>query len=133
MIRFMTTLFVTACTVIMLVAFPSTTHASDFDKLMLLTFNQPVSLPHVTLPAGTYRFELADPAVDSTLVRVTSENGATLYGMFMTIAENSADAPANPVTLEKRHGTAEAITAWFYPGDGIGREFIYPQEEHVRG
>ena len=44
MIRFMTTLFVTACTVIMLVAFPWTTRASDFDKLMLLTFNQPVSL-----------------------------------------------------------------------------------------
>ena len=133
MIRFTTTLFITTCTAIILIALPTTTRASDFDKMTLVTFNHPVSLPHVTLPAGTYRFELADPANDSSVVRVTSENGATFYGMFMTIPETSPDMNANPVTVEKRHGMAEAITAWFYPGDAIGREFIYPQEERVRG
>ena len=34
--------------------------ADESDKLTYLTFNKPVQLPGVTLPAGRYRFQLAD-------------------------------------------------------------------------
>ena len=134
MIRFHTKVFIAACAVAMLAAAPSTARASAFDKLMILTFNQPVSLPHVTLPAGTYRFELADPADDRTVVRVTSEDGKECYGTFFTIPESETERPDSPVTVEKRgNNLPRAITDWFYPGDTTGRAFVYPQEERFSG
>src|SRR5712691_1433654 len=36
-------------------------HADEFTKLTLLTFSGPVEVPGISLPAGTYRFQLADP------------------------------------------------------------------------
>jgi hypothetical protein len=61
-------------------------------------------------------------------------DGTTCYGTFLTIPEREAETPTAPVMLEKRAaGAAQAIEAWFYPGDDIGREFVYPQQERVRG
>jgi hypothetical protein len=125
-------LFLVACAGLLLVAAPHAARADDLDKLMLLTFDHPVSLPRVTLPAGTYRFVLADADTEEDIVRVMSADGTVCYGTFLTIPENETHTPNSPVTLEKRRaGMAEAITAWFYPGDETGREFIYPDEERA--
>ena len=35
--------------------------AYTLDRRTLFTFNQPIALPGMTLPAGTYTFRLADP------------------------------------------------------------------------
>jgi hypothetical protein len=122
------------CAGLALVALPATAHGSEFDQLTLITFSQPVGLPHVTLPPGTYRFVLADPDGDRSVVRVMNADGTTCYGTFLTIPEREAETPTAPVMLEKRAaGAAQAIEAWFYPGDDIGREFVYPQQERVRG
>ncbi|MBZ5556976.1 MAG: hypothetical protein LAO77_06820 [Acidobacteriia bacterium] len=127
-------LLMLACASLALVALPATAHASEFDQLTLLTFNHPVGLPHVTLPAGTYRFVLADPSGDRSVVKVMNEQGTTCYGTFLTIPEREAETPTAPVLLEKREaGAPQAIEAWFYPGDDIGREFLYPPEERFRG
>ena len=34
---------------------------SNINQRTFLTFSGPVNMPGITLPAGTYRFELADP------------------------------------------------------------------------
>ena len=54
------------------------------DRSTEITFSGPVSLPHVSLPAGTYLFRLVD--VDkSTVVQVLSADGKTPYAMLNTI------------------------------------------------
>lgn len=123
-------LMLLACAGLLLVA-PSSARASELDKLSVMTFSNPVELPHVALPAGTYRFELADPNGDPSAVRVMSADGAICYGTFLTIPEranaDAMDSSTPSVTLEHRVDRApEAIDAWFYPGDGVGHEFIYP-------
>src|SRR6266478_313871 len=49
-----------------------------------LTFNAPVGLPGVGLAAGTYIFELADPAADLSIVRVSSRDRSMVYFMALT-------------------------------------------------
>ena len=51
------------------VAFAGTAHADECSKLTYLTFSGPVQLPGITLPAGTYRFELADPDSSRRVIR----------------------------------------------------------------
>ncbi len=43
-------------------------------------------------------------------------------------------APSKPlITFEERPaGTPEAIKSWFYPGDNMGNEFVYPKARAVQ-
>src|SRR5215831_19722333 len=96
--------------------------ADECDKLTYLTFNTPVALPGVTLPAGTYRFEHLDCSSTPAVLRVSSEDGTKAYGMFSTTVEQRSRSTMQPEVLfaERPAGLPEAIKAWFYPGDTTG-------------
>jgi hypothetical protein len=49
--------------------------ADEFNKLTILTFSQPVEIPGHVLPAGTYRFQLADSMGDRHIVQVFNADG----------------------------------------------------------
>src|SRR5439155_18644110 len=71
-----------ACSVALLAAgFAATAYADEWNKLTYLTFSGPVNMPGITLPAGTYRFELADPDSSRRVVRVSEKDGTKSYGM----------------------------------------------------
>src|ERR1700676_5728642 len=55
------------------------------DKRTLLTFSGPVSLPNVTLPAGSYWFKFADPNYAPDVLTVLSEDEQTTYATLNTI------------------------------------------------
>ena len=79
-------LFYTACSIVLfgLLATSSARAVSNPRRTHFLTFDGTVSMPGVSLPAGTYQFELADPENGSTLVRVSSRDGRHLYWMGFT-------------------------------------------------
>jgi hypothetical protein len=103
-------------------------------RLTLLTFNQPVQLPGTTLPAGTYRFEMADLSNAAHTVRVLSEDGQKVIGTFATISStlpqrDLKDQNTLVMFAERPAGQPQAAREWFYPGRSIGEEFIYPREQ----
>jgi len=110
---------------VLVVAAPA--RADECDKLTYLTFSAPVELPGVTLPAGTYQFSHVDCMTTPAVLRVTSEDGSKVYGMFSTIPEQRMTATMRPevVFAETRAGSPEAIKSWFYPGEQTGDELIY--------
>jgi hypothetical protein len=114
---------------LLIAALPASARADQFDKETLLTFSQPVSLPGVTLAAGTYRFQLANPNGDPSIVQVTNARGNVSYGMFITVPEPMPTAANEPgVTLtERAKGAPEAIQSWTYPGDEVRWTFVYPR------
>lgn len=92
-----------------------------------LTFSGPVGLPGVTLPRGTYTFELIPLHPD--IVRVLSRDGSQLY--FTGLARQvrrPAGLPADRIVtlLETPRGVAPRINAWYPMGGSIGHQFIYP-------
>jgi hypothetical protein len=105
--------------------------ADEWNKKTFLTFSAPVQIPGATLPAGTYMFQLADPDNARHVVRVSSKEGDKIYGMFMTIPNERLQAPDENVIMfaETPAGTPQAVQAWFYPGDRIGEEFVYPKSQ----
>jgi hypothetical protein len=92
-----------------------------------LTFSAPFALPGVTLPAGTYTFELAVPG-SYDVVRVMSRDRAHLYlTTFTKRVERPRRLPGNRqiVFQEAPAGIAPPIKTWFPIGQSIGHEFIY--------
>jgi hypothetical protein len=98
------------------------------DKSTLLTFNGPVSLPNVTLPAGTYLFRFVDPMNSPGVIQVLSKDGETAYAMLNTIPVVRTEKQSNEseiVTFRETPVNAPPeIDAWFFD-DTVGCELNY--------
>lgn len=105
--------------------------ADESDKLTYLTFSKPVQLPGVTLPAGRYRFQLADVEESRRVIKVQSEDGKKQIAMLLTVPNQLRDVPKDSLVLfrETAQGQPDAIRSWNYPGERIGYEFIYPKDQ----
>ena len=122
-----------AC-VLAVLAFTSTpAHAQTFDNRTYFTFDQPITLPGVTLPAGTYLFRNPD-ITSRRVVQVLSDDGKRSYAMLLTTPAQRTEASSQPEVrfMETAEGTPAAIKAWWYPGNPIGWEFIYPREQALK-
>jgi hypothetical protein len=118
-------LFVLATAAVLGVLAGASAHAWSTDT-NYLTFNGPVALPGVTLPAGTYTFR-SPSAIDRNIVQVMDRAETKSYYMGIT----------RPV-LRPRDGTEMLVTvgeasarqvppvqAWFPRGSREGHAFIY--------
>jgi len=120
--------------VILVVAFGVPAQADECNKLTYLTFSAAVGLPGVTLPAGTYQFSHPDCSTGNDILRVSSLDGSKVYASLLAIPEERptpSDQPA-VVLAEMPPGAPEALKAWFYPGETVGDELIYPKGEARR-
>ena len=110
--------------------------AGTFDKETIVTFSQPVEVPGLVLPAGTYVLERLEgfPHV----VRIFNANESRVYATLLTVPEYLLKPVEKPViTFEERaKGLPELVQAWFYPGDTVGEKFLYAKStihEHRGG
>jgi hypothetical protein len=99
----------------------------DVAHVNYLTFSAPFSLPGVTLPAGTYTFELASPG-SYDVVQVMSRDRTHQYlAAFTARVQRPRGLPASHqiVFQEVPAGMAPPIKAWFPIGESVGHEFLY--------
>jgi hypothetical protein len=106
------------------------------------TFSQAVELPKTTLPAGTYFFQLMDSASNRHIVKVMSQDRKQLHATLLAIPFYSNDRPSDdpqvrfmetPATASASGGApTNAIKIWFYPGNSVGHEFIYPRAQAMQ-
>ena len=128
---------VSGCAAAMLMAANATgafAQSMVVDSRTEFTFNAPVELPGTTLPPGTYVFRFADPNTSRKVMQVFDKASNKTYGLYLTI---SAQRPrpsdeAELRFLETPAGKPAAVKTWWYPGNSIGREFIYPKEQARR-
>jgi hypothetical protein len=105
-------------------------HADDWNQTARFTFSQPVQIPGRVLPAGIYRFQLAEN--DSRhLVQIFREDRpleTTLYSVPRLRDGRNADPAitlASPVAAQP-----QTIVAWFFAGEKQGHELLYPRREN---
>lgn len=127
----MRTRLIAACAVAVLFAIGTTVYADTADRRTWFTFSHPVTLPGVTLPAGTYVFRLVDDTTSRRVVNVQDAAGTTSYAMLVTTGSERRRVTTNPEVqfMETAEGHAPAIESWWYPGQAIGYRFIYPREQ----
>jgi Protein of unknown function (DUF2911) len=104
--------------------------ADEANQATRVTFNQPVQIPGRVLAAGTYWFVLPDNATDNYQVRIYNEDRTVFYGTVLTInAQRLQVTDKSAFTFATRNSAEpKALVTWFYPGNTIGHEFLYPQQ-----
>ena len=92
-----------------------------------MTFSNSVEMPGVTLPAGTYVFEVVGTSGD--VVRVSSKQGRHYFmGFTQRIERPAARGPLPIATLgEAPAGTPQPIEVWYPIGSLRGHRFLYPR------
>ncbi|HYL38736.1 MAG TPA: hypothetical protein VEV17_22655 [Bryobacteraceae bacterium] len=121
------------CCALIFVMFPMSATADTWNKRTVVTFSQPVELPGIVLPAGTYVFKLLDSPSDRHIVQVFDADEMNLYTTILAIP-NYRLTPSGETVMsfaERPANTPQALRAWFYPGDNFGQEFVYPKAEAV--
>jgi len=95
-----------------------------------MTFSNTVEMPGVTLPAGTYVFRLADTPTRN-VVQVLSQDEKDIVGQWTFVQAQRPKATEDTVVMFKEmpEGTMPAVQYWYYPGETIGKEFIYPKDQ----
>jgi hypothetical protein len=111
--------------------FASIAQAQPADKRTYFTFSAPIALPGTTLPAGRYEFRIVDTTTSRKVIQVLSDDGKKPFAMANTIPDQRRD-PVKDATVsfyETPRGTPAAVKSWWYPGESIGYQFIYPRAQ----
>ncbi len=117
------------CCAMILAFLPVSANADEWNKKTIVTFNAPVELPGIVLPAGTYVFKLMDSLSSRNIVQVFNEDESRIYTTILAIP-NYRLTPSDKTVMsfaERPVNAPEAMRAWFYPGDNFGQEFAYPK------
>lgn len=105
--------------------------ASIANQATRVNFNQPVQVPGLVLPAGTYWFTIMPNNPDRNVVQIWNQNRTHLVDTVLAVPNERLKATGKTVIKFKEMPSKnpEALRAWFYPGDRYGHEFVYPQAE----
>ena len=112
----------------------------DTQDRTIMTFNSAVELPGIRLEPGTYEFRLADtPARNVVQVFRKADNDKSApttppVGQF-TFAQAERERSSEETVVmfrEAPEGQTPAVQYWYFPGEKIGKEFIYPKDQAER-
>ena len=98
-----------------------------------MTFSAPVEMPGVTLEAGTYVFKLADTG-SRNVVEVWDKDSKHMIGHWTFVQSERPRVTEETVVMfkETREGATPAVQFWYFPGEKIGKEFLYPKDQAER-
>src|SRR5580704_10944404 len=108
--------------------------ADEHDRKTVISISQPLEVPGVVLPPGTYVMKLFDSSSDRHIVQFMNERqNRQLALTFAVPAERARPAEKTLLTMyEGSGGAPPAIRTWYYPGDKVGQEFLYPHDQASR-
>ena len=116
------------------IALASSARADEWNKLTVLTVNEPIQVPNQVLPAGTYVIKLLDSPSDRHIVQIFDKDQKHLFTTILAIPNYRIQPTGKTVFTfwETPPGQPKALRAWFYPGDNFGQEFAYPKSAAVQ-
>ena len=129
------TVFATAAVLVLMAVFSWTAAAQQPDTRdrTIMTFSNAVELPGLRLEAGTYTFRLADTQLRN-VIQVLSEDEKEVLGQWLFVPAERQEVTGDTVVTfrETAANTTPAVQFWYYPGERIGKEFIYPKDQAMR-
>jgi len=104
--------------------------ADAWNKMSVVTVNQPIIAGNKVLDPGTYVWKLMDSPSDRHIVQIFDKDQKHLEETILAIP-NYRLKPSGKEQFtfwETPAGVPPAVRAWFYPGDSFGQEFAYPKK-----
>jgi hypothetical protein len=105
----------------------------DTHDRTIMTFSNAVELPGMRLDAGMYVFRIADTP-NRNVIQVLSSDEMKVLGQWLFVPAERQEVTGDTVVTfrEDSAGAMPAVQYWFYPGEKIGKEFIYPKDQALR-
>jgi hypothetical protein len=129
------TIFATAAVLVLMAVFSFTAAAQQPDTRdrTIMTFSNPVELPGLRLEAGTYVFRLADTQLRN-IIQVLPQDEKDVLGQWLFVPAERQEVTGDTVVTfrETAANTTPAVQFWYYPGEKIGKEFVYPKDQAMR-
>jgi hypothetical protein len=109
--------------------FTSRVRADEWNKMTILTVDQPIQIYNTYLDPGKYVLKLMDSQSDRHIVEIFNGDQTHLINTVLAIPNYRLEPTGRSqfVFWETPPGYARALRAWFYPGDNFGQEFLYPK------
>lgn len=117
-----------AVSIFFMMALPNM-RADEWTKRTVITINDPIQLPTMVLPAGTYVIKLLDSPSNRDIVQIFDKDEQHLLTTILALPNYRLTPTGKTVFTfwETPAGNPPAVRAWFYPGDNYGQEFVYPK------
>ncbi len=105
--------------------------AATQERKTAVEFKSATRLPGITLQPGTYIFKLGQPKGQQNVVEVWSTDGTRKIATLLTVDYPTAAATNARTTTTVLYPNAASPTlrAWYFPGEPVGRAFVYTQDE----
>lgn len=105
-------------------------HGDAWNKMTIVTVNQPIIAGNKVLDPGTYVWKLLDSQSDRHIVQIFDKNQDHLEATILAIPNYRLQPTGHTqfAFWETPAGVPKAVRAWFYPGDNFGQEFPYPKK-----
>ena len=126
-------LIATTLVIGLLVTVGAIAQETNTSERTFLTFSSAVEMPGLTLPAGKYVFKLADTP-SRNVVQAWNEKEDKMLGQWTFAQMERTETTDENVVMfrETAAGTTPAVQFWFFPGEKVGKEFIYPKDQAMR-
>lgn len=111
-------------------AFITKAHADAWDKMTIVSVNEPIIAGNKVLDPGTYVWKLLDSPSNRHVVQIFDKDQRHLETTVLAIPNYrlQPDGKTQFSFWETPAGVPKAVRAWFYPGDNFGQEFPYPKK-----
>jgi hypothetical protein len=111
-------------------AFIPKAHADAWDKMTIVSVNEPIIAGNKVLDPGTYVWKLLDSPSNRHIVQIFDRDQRHLETTVLAIPNYrlQPDGKTQFSFWETPAGVPKAVRAWFYPGDNFGQEFPYPKK-----
>jgi len=113
---------------------PPASKADEYDKKTVVTIDQRTEVPGIVLEPGTYVIKLLNSSSNRHIAEIMNERMDHLYALTFTVAAEKVTRTGKTVLTfyEGSNGRPPALRKWFWPGDTIGQEFVYPKDQAAR-
>lgn len=98
------------------------------ERKTTVEFKSATRLPGITLQPGSYVFKLGHPKGQQKFVEVWSTDGKTKIATLLTVDYPTA-ATTNTATVLYPNAATPTLRAWYFPGEPVGRAFVYTEDE----
>lgn len=102
--------------------------AGTQERSTAVEFKTETRLPGITLQPGTYLFKLGEPKGQQRVVEVWNTNGTSRIATLLTVDYPTA-ATLDTTTVLYPNAPSPTLRAWYFPGEPVGRAFVYTEAE----
>src|SRR5688572_24774089 len=101
----------------------------EWNKKSILRTDQPVEFPGIVLDAGVYVVRLKENGDRRSYVEVANQDETQVLASFVAVPDHRLRPEDNSEFTfhEVKAGEPRVVHSWFYTGDLVGLEFVYPK------